>query len=397
MILINLMIGCSSLILIFFSIHLFYTKSGNRYLNLLLGLWFFSRFCDNALFFLIDSGNIVHFPIFLKLFSPLSIMAPALSFLYLKGFIKDQSGITRRDWIHLLPGVLAVVEVLPWYFSPSIDWSTVAKEIVNSRAYLYHQRTGFLSFRTLFYAKNVLVLAYTLLMLSEMYRSGVFQNLKVKNRKSIWLIFFVVVVFFPQVGRFFFAQVLSKDIQLDFNSPWFYFANVLSFLSLIAMVGFLVYNPRMLYGFILVSNNKHVSNNKAEIDQKVEKEELPGTESEQKVFDEYKKEMIRYMDELKPYLQPDFRIGQMALDINIPVHHCSYVLNWIIHKNFRDWINEYRINYFIEQYQLKHNNMTIEALAAKSGFSNHATFYNAFKKEIGITPKAYFKLKGNIS
>lgn len=40
--------------------------------------------------------------------------------------------------------------------------------------------------------------------------------------------------------------------------------------------------------------------------------------------------------------------------------------------------------------------MTIESFATAAGFSNNATFYNVFKKEIGITPKAYFTLKESI-
>ncbi|MNV63201.1 transcriptional activator FtrA [compost metagenome] len=95
----------------------------------------------------------------------------------------------------------------------------------------------------------------------------------------------------------------------------------------------------------------------------------------------------------QPYLLESFQIVDLAGELNIPVHHCSFVLNNLIGKNFRDWINEYRINSFMEQYPLKAERMTIESVAHECGFKSIATFYNAFKKETGLMPTAYFSRK----
>jgi YesN/AraC family two-component response regulator len=70
------------------------------------------------------------------------------------------------------------------------------------------------------------------------------------------------------------------------------------------------------------------------------------------------------------------------------------VLNNVIEKNFRDWINEFRINHFIEMFIIYKDKKTIEALAQESGFKNPATFYNAFKKLTGLSPSQYFKNRG---
>ncbi len=75
----------------------------------------------------------------------------------------------------------------------------------------------------------------------------------------------------------------------------------------------------------------------------------------------------------------------------MPSHHLSYIINEMLNKNFRDWLNGYRINYFIENFRLKSDKMTIEALASEAGFSSPATFYSAFKKEMDTSPTAYFK------
>jgi AraC-like DNA-binding protein len=394
--LISLIIGASSIVLFLFSVHLFFVQSGNRYLNNLLGLWMFSRFTDNLLFYLIDSGQIVHFPLLIKLFSPLSIVAPALGFLYIRGFVKDQAGLTKQDWIHLLPFILGLIEALPWYFSPEINWSEVAAEIAKNRVYLYSQTTGFLSIETLFYVKNILVLIYFIFILYVIYKARVFKKLKKAYPENIWLVFLTFVIFVPQLGRFYVVEALGHNLGFSSVSPAFSFVSILSLLSLVFIIGFLVYNPRVLYGFILVPR-RIIGTEPADLGSDFSN--IPKDAKlvvEDKLFQEYQFLMTSYMKKTKAFLNPGFRIGQMALDIDVPVHHCSYVLNFLIHKNFRDWINEQRISYFIEQYQLRHNNETIESLATASGFNNHATFYNAFKKHTGLTPKAYFKSKGGM-
>ncbi|RZK61204.1 MAG: AraC family transcriptional regulator [Pedobacter sp.] len=56
-------------------------------------------------------------------------------------------------------------------------------------------------------------------------------------------------------------------------------------------------------------------------------------------------------------------------------------------------MNGYRVSHFLLHYPLQSEKMTIEAIAQESGFKNQATFYNAFKKEKGLMPKAYFQKK----
>jgi len=99
------------------------------------------------------------------------------------------------------------------------------------------------------------------------------------------------------------------------------------------------------------------------------------------------------MENNKPYLMADFQIVDLATAVDIPVHHCSFIVNNHIGKNFRDWINGYRVSHFMEQYPLKSEKMTIEAIAYESGFKSLGTFYNAFKKEARLMPKAYFSQK----
>jgi AraC-like DNA-binding protein len=58
--------------------------------------------------------------------------------------------------------------------------------------------------------------------------------------------------------------------------------------------------------------------------------------------------------------------------------------------NFANWVNRFRIEYFIGLAP-SHPQLTLEALSNKAGFISRSAFINAFKKEKGVTPREYFR------
>ncbi|HEY4324915.1 MAG TPA: AraC family transcriptional regulator [Mucilaginibacter sp.] len=111
-----------------------------------------------------------------------------------------------------------------------------------------------------------------------------------------------------------------------------------------------------------------------------------------KNLEKYKSRLITFMNEEKPFLQKGLTIHVLSQQCNIPVYVISAVVNNGFNDNFNSWINKYRIEKYIS---LSNNrnylNYTTEGLASESGFTNRASFYNAFKREMGITPGDYQK------
>ena len=97
------------------------------------------------------------------------------------------------------------------------------------------------------------------------------------------------------------------------------------------------------------------------------------------------------MLEEKPFLNTELTMVQLAGQFQIPLHHYSFLLNQYLKKNFREYINQYRINYCIDQYSDESEAYTLEFLSRKAGFRNRNTFISAFKNETGLTPSRYFK------
>jgi YesN/AraC family two-component response regulator len=101
-----------------------------------------------------------------------------------------------------------------------------------------------------------------------------------------------------------------------------------------------------------------------------------------------------YLKERKPFLQHGFSIRDLSKELSIPVYQISYIINNKYDRHFSNWLNNYRIEYFLELARSEqHKNITLEALAKDAGFSNRITFINAFKREKGMSPGAFLKLQ----
>ena len=109
-----------------------------------------------------------------------------------------------------------------------------------------------------------------------------------------------------------------------------------------------------------------------------------------------RKELINRLKELmeaeKPYLENNLNINELAKMLKTTFHKLSQVINGSFHKNFYDFINTYRIKESKQLLKKPENEIyTIISIAYICGFSSKSSFYNAFRKNTGITPGEYLK------
>lgn len=383
----NSILTTCSLILILIALNLFYAKKGNRMLNRLLALVFFARFGQIIVYLLIVSKQLAVFPFFLKVFTPFYYAVPACFYLYIKGFINDRASLRRIEWLHFIPVILAIIHVLPWHLSPQVQWDAIAKQIAENRQFLMVQRTGLFPAHFCYTVITLLIVGYLFSSWYVVLTSQIIRSKKWDTGK-VWILFILTTATFFR---------LLNLLPLIFDLHWsqgahLWFAVVNSVVLLVAII-FVLHQPRLLYGYLLVGPNW-----KMRIAEPIPSERKGALSPKNNLLPDqlsaYAESMKEFMGTEKPFLQPDFQIIHLAQKLNIPVHHCSFVINNGIGKNFRDWINAYRVDDFIKEYPLISDKMTIEAIANQSGFKSVATFYNAFKKETGLMPTAYFLKEG---
>jgi AraC-like DNA-binding protein len=97
-----------------------------------------------------------------------------------------------------------------------------------------------------------------------------------------------------------------------------------------------------------------------------------------------------YLTKEEPYVNPDFTINELAVALKVPVHHVSYCLNTLMNIKFTTLRTQLRIKYAIKLLNSgQSDELSMDGIGKKSGFSTRSNFYNAFKTETGLTPSEY--------
>ena len=104
----------------------------------------------------------------------------------------------------------------------------------------------------------------------------------------------------------------------------------------------------------------------------------------------YLKQLLRLMDEKKPYRNCYLTLQQLADELSISAHNLSQVINAKLGKNFYDFVNEYRVEEVKRRLRdPKYTNLKILAIGMDAGFNTKSTFNAFFKKHTGLTPSQY--------
>jgi AraC-like DNA-binding protein len=95
----------------------------------------------------------------------------------------------------------------------------------------------------------------------------------------------------------------------------------------------------------------------------------------------------KVMDTTYEYCSVDFSLGKLALLTNSNFRYVSQIINETYHKNFNNFVNEYRIREARVRLMDtdKYGQYTIKAIAESLGYKSTTTFTNAFRSITGFT------------
>jgi AraC-like DNA-binding protein len=102
------------------------------------------------------------------------------------------------------------------------------------------------------------------------------------------------------------------------------------------------------------------------------------------------KHLLEKLDKDAVYLDSLLTIKKLAAQLDVTSENLSLVVNQKFEMGFRDLINSYRVNRVKELLSEKNKPArSILDLALESGFNSQASFYRAFNKREGMSPKTY--------
>jgi len=327
----------------------------------------------------------------------LSYLIGPMLFWYVRCVLTDNHRLTGRDLWHFLPMVIFFVATIPHLILPWTEKTGIALKIIDDPAFIATYKgtlfNGILPGIAVYMSRPILILGYTLwsagLFIRYILRSGerpvVARQLFMKK----WLFVLLGSLLILVISHI----LLMVETWLHGDMSIFLTLNILQVLSGAGLIGLLIspfFFPSILYGLpILQNENLNVITKKEANQNPVEtKKQAPDLESEYLVSIGLKAESV--MNEIQPYLQPDFNMNQLSVLTRIPVHHLAFYFREIKKEHFIDYRNKLRIEH--AKALIKNGNIdgvTLEAIGNLSGFNSRNTFFKAFKKVEGISPGSF--------
>lgn len=105
-----------------------------------------------------------------------------------------------------------------------------------------------------------------------------------------------------------------------------------------------------------------------------------------------KQRLLAYMEQQKPYLNPELTLPELAAQLSMKANDLSYFLNGHLGENFYSLINRYRVE---ESKRLlsdpNYDHFSMLGIAMEAGFNSKTAFNTNFKKSTQLTPSEYRK------
>lgn len=302
-----------------------------------------------------QTGYIVNVAHLLRLNHIFGLLRPPLFFLYIYFAIHPAPKRSLWNGLHFIPVLILTLYLGPYfilpsetklelYYSPTIQYS-----IVQIPSWYFY----FGLFYSVFY---FLASAYV-------FKKSLKNKGYLKREVKLWILW-LLIAYAAFIGG---AMV---RIAFHLGNEWNYL--VYYILTFALIVACLILLTSRINPTIGVYRNKYVN--------------LISGETKLEVLEK----LIAVMKSEKLFLSDRLRLKDVAERINMQEYLLSQIINEGTGKTFIEFTNQFRIEEakgLLAGSSASH--LTIEAIASESGFNSKASFYSAFKKNTGLTPREF--------
>ena len=348
-------------------------------------------------------GWYMKFPWLHKIAIPFSLLIAPAAYLYIRTVLKGELAYKKYDWLLLLPALLFAINLWPYYSMPLAEKKAYLAEYYQKSSLRSSESEGFLPAYVFYFIRVGWSIFFIFLndrLIRRFERNAPEKVLRDNDGLLKWLKQLNGLLAGLILAALFVA-IIAPIKKTGFN---------LLDLSLGAVVLIiclqLFRRPRLLYGIFQPTADFQVP----ALSPLHPRENLvkgpahsleAGTSSIQKttlssITDEdaikYKQLVEHFFKNNQPFLNVDYSLEQLVIDINVQRYILSGFINREYGMGFREFLNRYRVEYFIKNYDKPGwKNYTLEAIAAECGFKSRITFSNNFKQFTGKSPSEYLK------
>jgi len=320
-------------------------------------------------------------------FQHLFFIGPVIYF-YTQSLLNPSFRLTKKNALHLLPGVLYLLYSLfiCFYDKLIVHEYYFYKDGMDKDFDFWYQKTGLVSMIIYF----VMSIRYY-----NLYRKLMFQVVSYADSIlfkwiKTYLYSFLLMLLLPivfDILSLFFPELNS------YKGTWWFFLFFSIVMYYIAITGYSNPIETKIPFEINVFNNKPVlllAGNFNTEDSIIDIEHETFEENHSQEIEVWKTKIESYLKEEKPFQNPELTLTDVAKKLHTNASIISKAINQGFGLNFNDFINNYRIEAVKQCFENgEHKKSTLLGIAFDCGFNSKATFNRAFKKNTGLSPKDF--------
>ncbi|MDH4200669.1 MAG: AraC family transcriptional regulator [Spirochaetia bacterium] len=311
------------------------------------------------------SGLIVQYPRFFGLNIPLAWLGTPATYILMRYLTSPSFVFKKKHFFHFLPFVVRLATIFPvWMLSVDEKYNIIIQNY--PRQYAGNLK-GVMNFYPLAIYINVYYFAIGILL----YKKNRMARKELANpggkplTYTYYFVWFVCMVFSLKVAAFgVYAgdNIIVKNALILFGFVYLLLFIMLSYFPVLVKAGFFLSDesePERTY---------------------LKNRDLPKIEQD----------MALLIEKEKIYLKENLSLPDFSAQMHLKVHQMSEYLNKYHHQKYQDFINHYRVEH--AKTLLKTDNfLPLKHVAYQSGFASYNPFYQAFKKETGLSPDEWIK------
>lgn len=342
-----------------------------------------------AVSFFYEFSLLRSYPHLLLTLSPLNFIIVPLFYFSVRSISTGENYFGRKDIIHLIPAILRFIDLLPFYLLPEEDKLALINKYFPSVYDLSTHASGFipgilariicLILMIYYFVKSIKLLYNLPSEIINKFKSEKFNNVLFGTLVAITIICACYILIF------------FRNVQFSFTEIQFYY--VRDFLYFILYSTIIVYNIYLFYNIEIGFNKESLNTGidpksstlNAFLNYPLDWEDTGLNKIEVEARLNY------LLDEKKLFLIKNLTVKDFSLEADLPMRLLPHILNLTFKSTFKELINNRRVEFAKEKIDSGFLfEFTIDALSIECGFNSRITFYNAFKKEIGLSPNQYW-------
>jgi AraC-like DNA-binding protein len=319
-------------------------------------------------------------------FAPALLLVSIFLFFFVKSSLDNRNILRNKyQYLHFVPPFLQFASILNYYFIPTglkWDYAHLLFEDIDQVFLLELPNTYFYKIDSYVFRITSLI-GYSFACVYLLIKSKPFTNSDPKELKAnkyrftyIWFLTICnLILGLGMLTVILFLNNRSHQSLQFINTPT---KQLLQLIALCLSLGLLIF-PTVLYGFS--PREKRFKKPHGGEDLKIDNN-----------LQEKGKNVLDYLEEQKPYLDPNFSKSDLALELKISQQELTTIFDILIKLKFSDYKNKKRIEYAKELLSKgSAKKLTMDGIGKSSGFTSRSSFYAIFKAETGLTPIQYLK------